>query len=244
MALDGLGGQGESVLEMAGTLLRLRPAGTVFVPDFDVLLVADAHFGKDQAFRRNGVPVPLGLAEDNLARLTREIHVTGARRLVFLGDLLHARMGRSPSLNEAIRLWRQAHAELSVTLVRGNHDAHSGDPPLAWGVEAVNEPRDLGPFALCHHPHRIPGRYALAGHTHPAVVVRRGRQRLRLPCFHFGAAVGVLPAFGAFTGMHTIEPGPGDPVYAIAGDVVRLVTVESRVSGPAPRSGAGADPKV
>jgi hypothetical protein len=36
--------------------------------------------------------------------------------------------------------------------------------------------------------------------------------------------VGVLPAYGAFTGMHPIARRPGDRVFALAGDVVREVT--------------------
>ena len=40
----------------------------------------------------------------------------------------------------------------------------------------------------------------------------------RLPCF--GAALGVLPAFGAFTGLQVVRPAPGEQVYAIADDRV------------------------
>jgi uncharacterized protein len=35
--------------------------------------------------------------------------------------------------------------------------------------------------------------------------------------------VGVLPAFGDFTGMHPIDAHPRDRVWAIGGDVVREV---------------------
>ena len=45
----------------------------------------------------------------------------------------------------------------------------------------------------------------------------------RLPCFHFGAQVGVLPAFGAFTGSHRVQAAPGDRVYVVQGDVVRAL---------------------
>ena len=48
----------------------------------------------------------------------------------------------------------------------------------------------------------------LAGHWHPcASLGGRAHDRLRLPCFWLGAerTVGVLPAFGGFTGMHPIE---------------------------------------
>jgi hypothetical protein len=33
--------------------------------------------------------------------------------------------------------------------------------------------------------------------------------------------VGVLPAFGGFTGMHPVRPQPGERVFVIADDVVR-----------------------
>lgn len=208
-------------LSLAGSPVALRASRTVWLPEFGTLLVADAHFGKDQAFRRAGIPVPAGGADDSLAVLTREIEATAARRLVFLGDLLHARQGRSDPLDEALSCWREAHADLCVTLVRGNHDTGAGDPPPRWRFDVVDEPQALGPFALCHHPQRLDGRYVWAGHVHPALRVWRGRQRLRLPCFHLGPHTGVLPAFGAFTGSHTIEPQPGERVIVIAGDALR-----------------------
>ena len=77
------------------------------------------------------------------------------------------------------------------------------------------------PLALRHHPQPEAGASVLAGHLHPCVVLGgRAHQRLRLPCFHFGPQVGVLPAFGAFTGMHALRPQPGDRVFVIGGDAV------------------------
>jgi uncharacterized protein len=51
-----------------------------------------------------------------------------------------------------------------------------------------------------------------------------GRQRERLPCFVFSPQVGILPAFGDFTGLGDVEPGDGVRVYAIADDEVILVS--------------------
>jgi hypothetical protein len=42
----------------------------------------------------------------------------------------------------------------------------------------------------------------------------------RLPCFHFGASVGILPAFGDFTGLAIVDAEEGDSVYAIADDTI------------------------
>jgi DNA ligase-associated metallophosphoesterase len=212
-----------------GACLQLLAQRVVFVPVASALLVADAHIGKAQSFRRLGVPVPSGTTAENLRRLTDLLQTTGAQRIVFLGDLLHAAAGRSTAVLAAVLQWRQLHASTEMLLVRGNHDRHAGDPPADWRVRCVDEPfflPGLPNLALAHHPkpHPHPQVYLLAGHVHPAVMLGgRARQRLRLPCFHFGPQVGLLPAFGDFTGSHAVQPVPGDAVFALAGDEVRAI---------------------
>ncbi len=209
---------------LAGAEIVLLPSGAAFLPDAATLLVADVHLGKAQSFRRLGVPVPEATTGETLAALSDDIARTGAQGVVFLGDFLHAARGRAAVVMQALDNWRQRHARLALTLVRGNHDAQAGDPPPGLDIAVVDEPLPAGPFALCHHPAPREGAYVLAGHWHPCVGLRaRAHDRLRLPCFWLGRAVGVLPAFGRFTGMHPITRQPGDRVYAIAGDTVRDV---------------------
>jgi uncharacterized protein len=211
-------------IEVGGALLRLLPQRAALLPDHGTLLVADAHIGKAVSFRRLGVPVPHGTTAETLARLDDLLAATAARRIVFLGDLLHSARGRAPATIDSVTAWRRRHAGIELTLVRGNHDQHAGDPPSAWSVEVLAGPLRLGSLALTHHPEPLAGAYVLAGHLHPAARLGgRAHDRLRLPCFHFGPAVGVLPAFGAFTGMHVIAPVSGDRVFVIAGDAVRLL---------------------
>lgn len=196
--------------------LQLLAHKAAFEPDLGLLLVADAHIGKAVSFRRLGVPVPAGSTDDALQRLDQLLTSTGARGIVFLGDLLHSVRAQGPSTQAALAAWRLRHAGLDLTLVRGNHDRHAGDPPAALGLRCVDGPLRLGPWALVHHPDPVPGAYALAGHVHPGVVLAgRARDRLRLPCFHFGAAIGLLPAFGAFTGLHVVPRQPGDRVFVV-----------------------------
>ncbi len=212
-------------IELAGTLLRLLPERCAYVPAAHALLVADAHLGKAHSFRRLGVPVPEGPTQDSLARLSAAITRTGARRVIFLGDLLHSRHAQADAAVAPVQRWREQHAELDLVLVRGNHDRHAGDPPADWRVQAVEEPMALETLQLQHHPAPpMPGRYALAGHLHPAVRLSgRGRDQLRLPCFHFGLQLGVLPAFGDFTGSHLVQRLSGDRVFALAaGQVIEL----------------------
>ena len=209
-------------IDVAGARLRLLGQRAACLVDEATLLVADAHIGKAASFRRLGVPVPRGTTTQTLQRLSQAIEASGARRVVFLGDMLHSAHAHAPATMQALAAWRMAHASLELCLVRGNHDERAGDPPAVLGVQAVDEPLRLGGLALCHHPRPLTGAYVLAGHLHPCVVVAgRAHQRLRLPCFHFGDRVGVLPAFGAFTGMHALRPGAGERVYVVVDDGVR-----------------------
>jgi DNA ligase-associated metallophosphoesterase len=217
---------------LAGTEIGLHASGAAFLPEFSTLLVADAHFGKAVSFRKLGVPVPKGTTTQTLQGLTKIIDETSATRIVFLGDFLHSARSHAPATLAAIAQWRQEHAGLSLTLVRGNHDDRAGDPPAGLAIEVVDEPLQLGPFALCHYPKAREGAYVLAGHWHPCISIRgRAFERLRLPCFWLGDdsgalpqnAVGVLPAFGSFTGMHRIEPRAGDRIFPVADDMVRAI---------------------
>jgi uncharacterized protein len=70
----------------------------------------------------------------------------------------------------------------------------------------------------------VPGAYALAGHVHPGVLLGgRAHDRLRLPCFHFGPACGVLPAFGPFTGLHILPVGTQVQQFVVGGGAVRAL---------------------
>ncbi len=215
---------GDCTAEVAGEQLMLMPERTAYWMRTATLLVADPHWGKAATFRASAIPVPRGTTTAGLERLDRAITRTGARRVVFLGDYLHARDGRAPETLRALADWRAANRALDVILVRGNHDRHAGDPPAEAGVRCVDAPLRDEPFVLTHHPGVSADGYVLAGHLHPgAPMVGRGRMRERLPCFWFGSACGVLPAFGDFTGLADVTPDPGDRVYVVAGDEVVVV---------------------
>ena len=221
-------------IELAGTTVVLHPSGAAFLPAQQTLLVADAHFGKAVSFRKLGVPVPQGTTTATLESLSTALADTAARQVVFLGDFLHSARSHAAATLGALARWRAEHAGIGLTLVRGNHDDRAGDPPASLGIRVVDEPLPLGPFALCHHPRPVAGAYVLAGHWHPCISVKgRAFERLRLPCFWMGddsgrlpgRAVGILPAFGSFTGMHRIEPGEGDRIFPVAGEAVRALPV-------------------
>lgn len=220
-----------------GRTLWLLPERAAWLAEAGLLMVADVHFGKAASFRRLGVPVPRGTTEANLARLDALLQrLDGVRELVFLGDFLHAASGRAPATLQALHDWRQRHAALTMTLVRGNHDDRAGDPPAELGIAVVDEPWCHAGLALCHDPAtpRPDGLHGLAGHLHPTARLGRGFDALRLPCFHARVdGVLVLPAFGEFTGGAPVQPVQGDALYLVAdGRVVACPTPAHRAAGP------------
>ena len=204
-----------------GQAITLLPEKAAFLAVSRTLLVADAHIGKAVTFRALGVPVPHGTTSETLAALSALIATWRARRIVFLGDFLHSAHAHAPATIGALARWRRAHAALDLVLVRGNHDDRAGDPPSHLGMRVVDEPFECDGFALCHHPRPRRGAYVLAGHLHPCVSLGgRAFDHLRLPCFWIGDDVGVLPAFGAFTGMHPIRAAASDRVFPVADGAV------------------------
>lgn len=218
---------GDVTLEIEGERVVLMPEHALWMPERRMLLVGDTHFGKAATFRAGGIFVPRGTTATTLARLDSAIARSNAARVVILGDLLHAREGRSLETLRLVAEWRASRPAMEVVLVRGNHDRAAGDPPESLGIECVDPPLVDGPFAFTHHPRVVEGHYDVAGHVHPAVRLHgRGRQWERLPCFWARRDGMVLPAFGDFTGLGDIELAEGDRAFAVADGSVVEVAVE------------------
>jgi len=207
----------EASVDVAGETLTLLAERAAYWPRESTLLVADPHFGKAAAFRALGVPVPRGTTTAALARLDSAIERTRVRRVVFLGDFLHARDGRAPETLRVINDWRRERSAIEMLLVRGNHDARAGDPPVELDIRCVDGPVAEAPFVFAHHPESSDEGYVVAGHIHPGVrLAGAAREHVRLPCFWFGASVAVLPAFGEFTGLADVDVAPADRVWVVA----------------------------
>jgi uncharacterized protein len=221
-------------------VLHLRPDGSVFSPASSdqpgTLWVADVHLGKVHQYRALGMPVGErvrdGSDTDTLSRLCAALLVTGAERLVVLGDLVHG-VHTGPALKDLVERLADTVPALSHTvLVCGNHDVRPGSLPLAgWQLVPETSGWRQGPWCgvhappVSHHAAEIsqPATVHLAGHLHPCLrLLGPGRDALRLPCFWLQAAHQgrpaclVLPAFGSFTGGHPVQPAHADTAWVVA----------------------------
>ena len=208
---------------VAGETVLLLAEKALYWPARKMLVVADIHFGKAASFRAQGVPVPRGTTSENLAALDALMAAHDIAHIMFLGDFLHARAAHATATLAAMLAWRLRHPALKLTLVRGNHDRHAGDPAASLAIEMVDEPYAMAPFSFCHHPDIATCGYALAGHIHPSYLLATRFDALRLPCFVVGSQRMVLPSFGAFTGGFLITPDAGDAIYVSSGEAVHFV---------------------
>lgn len=211
------------ITQCQGETLYLLPERAIYWPAQKALLLADPHLGKAAHFRRNGVPVSGEVMLRDLATLSRLVEDWQPEELMFLGDLFHSRYNQEW---ERFCAWMADFAGRGI-LVRGNHDILGRAHYEAARLEVVEGYLDRGPFRLIHElPEACSPEdpYCLAGHVHPGVALNgAGRQRLRLPCFHFGATGALLPAFGQFTGLYLIRPQEADQVFVVVENQVLAV---------------------
>ena len=211
----------EFALEIARSKVLLLADKALYWSEQRLLCVADTHFGKARVYRALGQLVPHGTTAANLFRLDRLLERYPANQLIFLGDFLHGPKSHSRATLEALREWRQRHGKLACTIIRGNHDLRAGDPPADLDIQIVDEPLLLAPFALRHTPALHAGYHVIAGHSHPVFQLNgKGRQRVRLPCFHCTDEITVLPSFGDFTGGHCVDAESGSRIFITDGSGV------------------------
>lgn len=190
------------------------------------LLLADTHFGKAATFRNHGIPVPMGTTDTMLNRLSDTIEQTNATQIYFLGDFVHSYTRHTTDFESELLKWRAAHSHIAMTLIMGNHDHGQRSLFHQLDLTVVEEPLLIDGLALCHYPETPAPKnaYKLAGHIHPSVKIFGGGDSTeKIPCFHFGKNVGVLPAFGEFTGTQRVKPTATDRVFAVAdGEVIEI----------------------
>jgi uncharacterized protein len=201
-------------VEISGEIFELMHHKAMYWPRLNALLLADVHLGKINHFRKSGIPLPVKANDRNIELLLDMIREVKPQRVLCLGDLFHSHY--NPEW-EVFGEFVKHFAGISFELVLGNHDVMSD---LQYERKGIKLHRELvvDNFILTHHPLEdvAPGYYNLAGHIHPGVCLTgRGKQSMTLPCFYFGKAQALLPAFGVFTGLARIRPQKNDKVFVV-----------------------------
>jgi putative SbcD/Mre11-related phosphoesterase len=187
--------------------------GALWLPGCRTVLVADAHLGYAWAQRRRGElapPVEGGVA----AKLDSVLDELQPEAMVFLGDLVHAAKPCEEEREIISAVLDRLRLHIKVVLVPGNHDrAFIRDFPGA-GIEIVECWTGKGIIA-CHGdkaPEIPPRTHAVAGHLHPAYLLRdRAGAYRKVPAFVVTRKATILPAFSPLAGGVPVNGiGPAD----------------------------------
>ena len=202
----------------------LTGSRTMYWEEEKILIISDLHMGKAGHFRKHGIGIPQTVFSEDLQRLITQLQYFKPKQLLVVGDLFHSHENRE---HELFLKWRNDLSGFSMILVKGNHDILPENWYRTAGIEVHDRKLQVTNFSFMHDSDDMePGKnlYTFCGHVHPGIVLHgTGKQTLRFPCFHFGKDHAVLPAFGKFTGLHTVKPKRGDHVYALVDEQVMKI---------------------
>jgi uncharacterized protein len=167
-------------------------------------------------FRKAGIAVPVNLPVDDLQILTDQINCFSPKTIIFVGDLFHSKANNE---HEKFINWRNTFSQVDMHLVKGNHDILKSDDYALMNLHIHSAYLTIQDFCFIHDvldKKEDETKFIFSGHIHPGIRIKgTGKQSLTFPCFYFGQNFGILPAFGKFTGLATVQPKPSDLIFAI-----------------------------
>ncbi len=173
-------------------------SGALYWPAHDTLLVADLHLEKMSSYARSGQLLPPYDTAMTLAQLEADIALTGAKKLIALGDSFHRDEGTGTLRDDDKMRLSQLTGSMDWVWIAGNHD-----PSVhRLGGLCVSEISVSG-CTLRHEPERG-AQGVIAGHLHPAARIAMNGKSTRRPCFVWDENLLILPAYGASTGSLNI----------------------------------------
>ena len=198
------------ILTLHGGLVA-HASGALWIPESRTAVIADAHLGYSWAQRRKGELGPLAdhRTREKLLALFDDLH---PRRVVFLGDLVHAPRPCAPEREWIEKLLLELSERADLIAVRGNHDRAF---PRDFGLLPVKtlEFWSEGALVALHGDRAgtapVPegGRLVL-GHLHPCLGIRDAAgASQKVPVFLIAPGCFVLPAFSPFARGYDISGG-------------------------------------
>jgi DNA ligase-associated metallophosphoesterase len=185
----------------AGHELALGTGRALYWPAERTLLVADLHLEKASWFAARGQMLPPYDSRDTLERLADAVRLTGARRVITLGDNFHDDAGAWRLDPHATGMLEALTRALDWVWITGNHDEAL---PRGFGGTIVAD-MVVGGVTLRHEARAGETAPELSGHYHPKLRVNARGRHIARPCAVVGRSASgaermILPAFGSLTG--------------------------------------------
>lgn len=205
-------------MDIQGERMQLLPGKAILWPARNTMIVSDLHWGKTGHFRKHGIAIPVKAQEADEIKLSEMVRQYGVERLIVAGDMFHS--GNNKQV-EGFSHWRNAHGQLHIDLVVGNHDILPVQQYIANNITPHSKYLDAGPFFISHDEMPDAEKFHIHGHVHPCFTADgRGRTRIKLQCFCMDDKRMILPSFGTFTGCYNISSADYKHIFLLAGDEV------------------------
>ena len=207
----------------AGETFVPSPAGALFWPAQEALLVADLHLEKASWFARLGQFLPPYDSHATLTTLAREVERTGATGLYCLGDSFHDRFGCDRLSAPSRELLTSFTDKLDWTWIIGNHDPGFADH--CGG--RIEQEVEIAGIILRHEAVQDEQRPEMSGHFHPKFRMHLRGRHVSRRCFVVSATKIILPAFGSLTGG--LDAHHPEIMKNVGADASALVPVSDRL---------------
>lgn len=201
-------------------LIQLLAEKVAFLPQHQILVVADLHLGKASHFRKAGIMLPVPSMSPDLYRMDELMSSLKPATVVFLGDLFHSSLNNEWN---GLKDFLLRYSTVRFVLTKGNHDILSSSVMEDTSIEVVDEFEVGNHLLFTHEPMTTvqEEKLNISGHIHPGIVIKtNGRQSFRLPCFYYRGQSLILPAFGQLTGLHILKKASGAKIYPVFADEV------------------------
>ena len=226
-------------------------AGFALLPHSGVLLVADAHFGYEDAIG-GGAALPLWSTAEMTAAIAIGAQRNAVREIVFLGDAIHGSHLSAGAAAAVAGALSELRAVAELTFVAGNHEGRSRGAAI---LGATVESCERDGWLLVHGDKPGPlGTRTIIGHLHPSLHLGGDGSA---PVFLASERIVVVPALTPYSrGLDVLSDdciaalGPWDvrrsDLHVVAATAERvfpfgtLSALHSALRRPAPRRrGAG-----
>jgi hypothetical protein len=194
-----------AAMEFAGHEFVLLKNNALYWPAERALLVADLHLEKGSWYAQTGQMLPPYDSRETLERVADAVKITGARRVITLGDNFHDDAGTHRLDPYAAGMLESLTRALDWVWITGNHDGQlPQENGRAFGAALCDE-MELGGVILRHEARRGETRSELSGHFHPKMRVNIQGRHIARPCGVISRCAKrgdrmIAPAFGAYTG--------------------------------------------
>ncbi|NCX95300.1 MAG: ligase-associated DNA damage response endonuclease PdeM [Chitinophagia bacterium] len=202
-------------LEIQNIHFKLLTQRALYLPDEELLVIADLHLGKRSQNKKNGVLMPITTQDTDYSRLDSLLSEIMPAKVLFLGDLLNSKVNNDAAKLAKV-LWKHQH--ISFELVRGNNDIIDDTQYRKIGIKVVHQ-FWLKKIHFTHEPYesKVNGVFNVAGYMHPGYVLRgSGTQEVTLPIFYYTPVHLIMPSFGATSGLFLMRKTGKSSIFLVS----------------------------